>query len=75
MLWMCLKPVLGGEVIQKKGENIALVTIETVKEKGITTLCLGKPHLSLFQIMLKTSVFNQLLTTLSKNKIDLVILS
>ena len=66
---------LGGEVIQKKGENIASVIIETVKDKGITTICLGKPHLNLFQIMLRTSVFNQLLKTLSKNNIDLVILS
>ncbi len=66
---------LGAEVIQRKGENIASLIIETVNDKGITTICLGKPHLSLFQIMLKTSVFNQLLKTLSKNNIDLVILS
>ena len=66
---------LGAEVIQKKGENIASVIIETVNEKGITTICLGKPHLNLFQIILRTSVFNQLLKTLSKNNIDLVILS
>jgi two-component system sensor histidine kinase KdpD len=66
---------LGAEVIQKKGENIASVIIETVNEKGITTICLGKPHLNLFQIILRTSVFNQLLHTLSKNNIDLVILS
>lgn len=66
---------LGGEVIQKKGGNIAKAIIETVEEKGITTLCLGKPHLNLFQVILRTSVFNQLLKTLSKNNIDLVILS
>lgn len=66
---------LGAEVIQKKGENIASLIAETVDEKHITTICLGKPHLNLFQIILKTSVFNQLLKTLSKNNIDLVILS
>lgn len=66
---------LGAEVIQKKGENIASAIIETVNEKGVTTICLGKPHLNLFQIILKTSVFNQLLKTLSKNSVDLVILS
>src|SRR6476469_6629428 len=66
---------LGGEVIQKKGTNVAKVIIETAEEKGITTLCLGKPHLNLFQVILRTSVFNQLLKTLSKNNIDLVILS
>ena len=66
---------LGAEVVQKKGENVAKAIIETVNEKGITTLCLGKPHLSLFQVILQTSVFNQLLKTLSKNNIDIVILS
>ncbi len=66
---------LGAEVIQKKGENIAAAIIDTVNEKGITTICLGKPHLNLFQIILRTSVFNQLLKTLSKNNVDLVILS
>jgi two-component system sensor histidine kinase KdpD len=66
---------LGAEVIQKKGENIASAIIDTVSEKGITTLCLGKPHLNLFQVILRTSLFNQLLKTLSKNNIDLVILS
>jgi two-component system, OmpR family, sensor histidine kinase KdpD len=66
---------LGAEVIQKKGENVAKAIIETVNEKGITTICLGKPHLNLFQVILRTSVFNQLLKTLSKNNIDIVILS
>ena len=63
---------LGGEVIQKKTDNVAAAIMEVVQDKGITTICLGKPHLNLFQIILKTSVFNQLLKTLSKNDIDLV---
>ena len=66
---------LGGEVIQKKSNNIASAIIETINEKGITTICIGKPHFNLFQIILKTHVFNQLLRTLSKNNIDLVIFS
>ena len=66
---------LGAEVIQKKTDNIAAAIMETVKEKNITTICLGKPHLNLFQIILKTNVFNQLLKTFSKNNIDIVILS
>jgi len=66
---------LGAEVIQKKSDNVAHAIMEVVKEKGITTVCLGKPHLNLFQIILRTSVFNQLLKTLSKNEVDLVILS
>jgi len=66
---------LGGEVIQKKAKEIAGAIIETVEEKNITTICIGKPHLSFFQIVLRTNVFNQLLKKLSKNNIDLVILS
>lgn len=66
---------LGAEVIQKKEDNIAAAIMEMVNEKQITTICIGKPHLNLFQIILKTSVFNQLLKTLSKNNIDIVIFS
>jgi two-component system sensor histidine kinase KdpD len=66
---------LGAEMIQKKEENIARAIIETVEEKGITTVCLGKPHIKLWRIILKTSIFNQLLKTISKNDVDLVILS
>ena len=66
---------LGAEVIQKKEDNIAGAIMEMVNEKQITTICIGKPHLNLFQIILRTSVFNQLLKTLSKNNIDIVIFS
>lgn len=66
---------LGAEVIRKKEDNIAAAIIDMVNEKEITTLCLGKPHLNLFQIILRTSVFNQLLKTLSKNNVDIVIFS
>jgi len=66
---------LGAEVLQVKQENIAKAIIETVNEKKITTVCIGKPHLKLFQIILRTNVFNQLLKTLSNNDVDLIILS
>jgi len=66
---------LGAEVLQVKQENIAKAIIETVTEKKITTVCIGKPHLNLFQIILRTNIFNQLLKTLSKNDVDLIILS
>ncbi|MGB3007370.1 MAG: sensor protein KdpD [Chitinophagaceae bacterium] len=66
---------LGAEVIQLKSTNIAKTIIEVMEEKQITTLCIGKPHLNLFQVILRTNVFNQLLKTLSKNDVDLIILS
>lgn len=66
---------LGAEIIQKKENNIAASIIETAVENKITTICLGKPHINLFQVILRTGSFNQLLITLSKNSIDIVILS
>lgn len=66
---------LGAEVIQKKNDDITASIMETVLEKKITTVCVGKPHINLFQIALQTGIFNQLLKTLSKNDVDLVILS
>jgi two-component system sensor histidine kinase KdpD len=66
---------LGAEVLQIKHDNIAKAIVETVMERKITTVCIGKPRLKLFQIILRTNVFNQLLKTLSKNDVDLIILS
>lgn len=66
---------LGGEVLQKKSKKVAFAILETVAEKNITTICIGKPHLSFFQILLQTNLFSQLIKKLSKNNIDLVILS
>ncbi len=66
---------LGAEVIRKKSDNVARAIIETTEEKNVTTICIGKPHLNLFQIILRTGVFNQLLKTLSRNNVDIIILS
>ncbi len=66
---------LGAEVVRKQYENVAKGILETVDEKNITTICIGKPHFNLFQVILKTGLFNQLLKTLSKKNIDIIILS
>ena len=66
---------LGAEILQVQSDNIAKAIIETAEQKNITTICTGKPHLSLFNIILKTSAFNQLLNKLSASEIDVVILS
>lgn len=66
---------LGAEVIKAKQQNIARGIIETAEEKKITTICIGKPHLTLFSVILSTAVFNQLLNKLSAADIDIVILS
>jgi len=66
---------LGAEVIQVKGDGIANAIMKTAEEKNVTTICIGKPHLKLSQIILSTGIFNQLLNKLSANDVDVIILS
>jgi two-component system sensor histidine kinase KdpD len=66
---------LGAEVIQVKSSNVPSTIAMVAKERKVTTICLGKPHLRLWQLLLRTNTFNQLLNTLSASDIDLVILS
>lgn len=66
---------LGAEIIRIKSGNIAKGIFEATTQKSITTICIGKPHLNLFNIILNTAVFNQLLHKLSESEIDIVILS
>lgn len=66
---------LGAEVIQVKSSNVPAAIARIAEEKHITTVCIGKPHLRLWQVILKTNVFNQLLNKLSKSDTDLIILS
>ncbi|MBC8034249.1 MAG: universal stress protein [Chitinophagaceae bacterium] len=66
---------LGAEVIKIKQNNIAKGIIQVAEEKKITTICVGKPHLSLMGVILSTAVFNQLLNKLSESDTDIVILS
>jgi len=66
---------LGAEIIKVKNKWVAKAIIEQCEERNITTICIGKPHLSLLKVILATNVFNELLKKLSANDIDLVILS
>ncbi|MNI79582.1 sensor protein KdpD [compost metagenome] len=66
---------LGAEVIKIKSNQITQTIINTATEKEITTICIGKPHLNIFQVILRTAIFNQLLRNLASQEIDLVILS
>ena len=66
---------LGAEIIRVKSSNIAKGIIEIAEQKEVTTICIGKPHLTLFNVILSTAVFNQLLHKLSESEIDIVILS
>ncbi len=66
---------LGAEIIKVESSSISKAIIEQASERKVTTICLGKPHLNLFKIIIATNVFNELLKKLSANNIDLVILS
>jgi two-component system sensor histidine kinase KdpD len=66
---------LGAEIIRVKSSNIAKGIYEATAQNQITTICIGKPHLNLFNIIMNTAVFNQLLNKLSAADIDIVILS
>jgi two-component system sensor histidine kinase KdpD len=66
---------MGAEVIQIKSDNVAGSIVKAAEEKQITTVCIGKPHMRLWQIILKTNSFSQLLNKLSSSDIDLIILS
>ncbi len=66
---------LGAEVIRIKSKNIAKGIFEATTQRDITTICIGKPHLNLFNVIMNTAVFNQLLNKLSAADIDIVILS
>lgn len=52
---------LGAEIIKVEGSSISNVIIEQASERKITTICIGKPHLNLFRVILSTNIFNQLL--------------
>ncbi len=66
---------LGAEVVRIKSNEITKTIINLAMEKEVTTICIGKPHFNLFQLILSTSVFNQLLKAMAKTETDLVILS
>ena len=66
---------LGGEIIRVESPHVSRTIMEVAEQRQITTICIGKPHMSLFKVILATNIFNQLLKKLSVSEIDLVILS
>ncbi|WP_129717356.1 sensor protein KdpD [Pedobacter sp. SYP-B3415] len=66
---------LGAEVLKVKSDDITGTISRITREKEVTTICMGKPHVNLFQIIMRTAIFNQLLKHVSQTETDLVILS
>ncbi|WP_069659697.1 histidine kinase [Arcticibacter eurypsychrophilus] len=72
---MKLATELGAEVIRVKSDYITQTIMQIAEEKEITTICVGKPHLNIWQVLLRTAIFNQLLQKIAATDTDLVILS
>ncbi len=66
---------LGAEIIKVQNTSITAAIIQQASERKITTICVGKPRLSFFRIIIGANAFKQLSKTLSTHHIDLIILS
>ncbi len=66
---------LGGEIIKVESHSVAKEIIALCELRKITTVCIGKPRLSLLRMLLAKDTFSKLLTQLSTEDIDLIILS
>lgn len=66
---------LGAEIVKVESPGIASAIMATAEARKVTTICIGKPHINLFKVILSTNVFKSLLNKLSSSDIDLVILS
>lgn len=66
---------LGAEVLKIKSDQVSQTIVQIAEEREVTTICIGKPHIKLFQVILKTNEFNELLKKLAVSETDLVILS
>ncbi|MBS1658038.1 MAG: sensor protein KdpD [Bacteroidetes bacterium] len=66
---------LGAEVLRVSSNNVGRSIAQVAEERGATTICIGKPRLSFYRIILSTNLFSQLLNKLSESDVDLIILS
>ena len=63
------------KVLNLANASVADAIMAVVRNRSVTTVCIGKPHFNLFQIILRTNIFNRLLNALSVSNVDLIILS
>ncbi|RWW91692.1 sensor protein KdpD [Flavobacterium cerinum] len=66
---------LGAEVIKVENTSVARAITQQAEALKATTICIGKPRLTLVKVILSTNIFNELLNKLSSSDIDLIILS
>lgn len=66
---------LGAEVIKIENSHVTTTITQQAEILKVTTICIGKPRLTLLKVILSTNIFNKLLNKLSSSDIDLIILS
>lgn len=66
---------LGGEVIQLDAANVVEGIIQTCESSKISTVCIGKPEIKVWNVIVAAFRYRHLFNSLSKSNIDLVILS
>lgn len=66
---------LGAAVVKQPARRVATAIADYALTHSITTICIGKPSVRLFDIIRATAVFNVLLHKLTENDVDLIILS
>lgn len=66
---------LGGEVIQIDAPNVVEGIIQACETNKISTVCIGKPEIKVWNVILAAFRYRHLFNSLSKSNIDLVILS
>jgi len=65
---------LGAEIIKVQNNTVVREILKQVEEKKITTVCIGKPRITIWKILTAADIFNGLVKRLSSEKVDLVIL-
>lgn len=66
---------LGAEIIKIEGKNVGREIMAQCELRKISTVCIGKPRITLSKIVLLGDTFRVLLNRLAQERIDLVILS
>lgn len=66
---------LGAEVVKIKSNEVTRTIISEAEKREVTTICIGRPHLNLVQVILRTAIFSQLLKKIAVTDTDLIILS
>ncbi|MEG0806828.1 MAG: sensor protein KdpD [Alistipes sp.] len=66
---------LGGGVIQVDAPNVITGIIKACNQQKISTVCIGKPKIQMWNIVVAAFRYRHLFNSLAKSNIDLIILS